>query len=377
MSDSDPKPALSLPILTAGDLTLRQLGDADIPGIVAQCTDPDSVRFTNAPTPYTAEDAARYVREVAPEGWRSESLLTFAIEYRGEFAGSLSLRPEEKIAKLGFGLAPWARRQHVMTRAIRLAIGWAFDRLDVDAVHWTAGSENWASVRVAWALGFRILGPVPALLNQRGVLVDGWFGSLQRDSAMLPTAPWLEPVPLFDDASEETPILLRAIEEADLERFAEGCADPLTQSFSTMLEQPFTLDSAHRYLQRSRIVASTGSGVTWAATLARNGTLIGSVALFNISFPHANAEIGYWLHPDSRGLGLAQRIVARAARHALIDVDDGGLGLQRITARVMTPNSASVAVLEKVGFTKVGREFNGLRGRDGQPQDSFLFELLP
>ena len=60
------------------------------------------------------------------EGWQA-NVAVLAIAYRGRFSGSVDLRFDGVGgAEVGFGLAPWARGNGVMTRALRLVLAWGF-----------------------------------------------------------------------------------------------------------------------------------------------------------------------------------------------------------------------------------------------------------
>jgi hypothetical protein len=67
-----------------------------------------------------------------------------------------------------------------------------------------------------------------------------------------------------------------------------------------------------------------------------------------------SAELGYWVHPDVRGHGVATEATRLALRHALLPEDEGGLGLVRVTARAAVGNDASLAVLRRIGMRHVG-----------------------
>ena len=137
-------------------------------------------RWTTVPVPYCEADAQEFLARVA-EGWRKGTVLTFAIEYQRRFAGSLDLRLDGLgAADVGFGLGPWARGSCVMTRALRLALTWAFSELDLKVVRWKAYVGNWDSRRVATRCGFHVDGAVSGLLEQRGHRRDGWIGSVRR-----------------------------------------------------------------------------------------------------------------------------------------------------------------------------------------------------
>lgn len=166
------------PVLGDGAVLLRRHVAADADGIVEQCRDPDTVRFTTVPHPYSPEHAQGFLRQVR-EQWAAGECAALAVEVDGRFAGTVDLRAAAAgWADVGYGLAPWARGRGVMTRAARLALAWGFDELGVRGVHWQAVVGNEASWGVARKCGFRREGEVRGLLVHRGERLDGWIGSL-------------------------------------------------------------------------------------------------------------------------------------------------------------------------------------------------------
>lgn len=98
---------------------LRPHSAADVPAIVEQCRDPDSIRWTTVPTPeggYGVADAEAFL-ELVRAGWEGDGPYGWAIELVGgpdraalPFAGSIDLRPTPGgRAEVGFGLHPAAR----------------------------------------------------------------------------------------------------------------------------------------------------------------------------------------------------------------------------------------------------------------------------
>lgn len=77
MSDGGDKPATQFPagvpvlVDTASGVILRAHGDADLPAIVEQCSDPDTQRWTTVPVPaggYDIADAREFVDSHARGG---------------------------------------------------------------------------------------------------------------------------------------------------------------------------------------------------------------------------------------------------------------------------------------------------------------------
>jgi RimJ/RimL family protein N-acetyltransferase len=73
--------------------------------------------------------------------------------------------------------------------------------------------------------------------------------------------------------------------------------------------------------------------------------LIGEVGLFISEDDPAQANLGWWLHPDYRGEGYAVE-----GAKALIEWCFSGRGLHRLTATCLAANLASRKVMGKIGM---------------------------
>lgn len=110
--------------------------------------------------------------------------------------------------------------------------------------------------------------------------------------------------------------------------------------------------------------------LVWAIADAHDDRLIGTSAVFAMQRGQGRAEIGYSLHPDWQGRGLASEALRLILRH-LFD----GLGLRRIEADIDPRNQASCRLVERLGFVREGV----LRERwdvNGELADSALYGLL-
>jgi RimJ/RimL family protein N-acetyltransferase len=166
-----------VPELRRGDVLLRAHTEADLPGVVEQCQDPEMQRFTTIPVPYPPELAPGFLERVRA-GWADGSTASWAIEVEGRFAGTVDVRLGEGWGDLGYGLHPWARGRGVMTTAVGLALGWAFTERGVAGVRWEAFVGNEASRRVAQKCGFRMEGTARGISVARGERHDAWLASL-------------------------------------------------------------------------------------------------------------------------------------------------------------------------------------------------------
>jgi [ribosomal protein S5]-alanine N-acetyltransferase len=110
--------------------------------------------------------------------------------------------------------------------------------------------------------------------------------------------------------------------------------------------------------------------LNWVVATRADDTVIGTCTLFHFEPRHRRAEVGYSLHSDHWGRGLA----AEAATLAL-DWAFRSLGLHRIEADIDPRNEASRGLLTKLGFVSEGflreRYFVG-----DEVSDTELFGLL-
>lgn len=113
----------SVPILTDDVVRLRPHSENDAERIVEQCTDPESLRWTQVPRGYTLEMAHEWVTDIA-KGWDEDGDRLWAIEEVADgehrFLGSIDLRPRAAgRAEIGYGLHPEGRGRGLMARALK------------------------------------------------------------------------------------------------------------------------------------------------------------------------------------------------------------------------------------------------------------------
>lgn len=107
------------------------------------------------------------------------------------------------------------------------------------------------------------------------------------------------------------------------------------------------LDASRRALGRNQTVelAADGDRLLLAGFDRESGALVGEFVLFLRSREHGTGELGYVLHPDSWGRGLA----TEGSRH-LLEIAFGPLGLRRVVGRLDARNAASARVLTRLGM---------------------------
>ena len=363
-----------VPVLADDVVTLRAHTEADIDPAYAMCQDPEMQRWTTIPVPYLREHAVGFLTEIIPNGWRDGGMWAWAIEYDGQYAGTIDLRDGEGgVGEVGFAVAPEVRGAGVMTRALKLVVRYAFDVLGWDRVIWRAFVGNWGSRRVAWKTGFRGLVVVPGGGKSRGVRHDEWVATIGKNDALEPSGTWWT-VPEVEGGG----IRLRALRATDAKRVVEACNDERTQFWLAGLPSPYQLSDAEVFIESRKEILAAGEGVTWAIADGESDELIGCVSLFDLNhrIDKTLGEIGYWLHPDARGRGATTAAVRLVIEQAFKPIEEGGFGRRRLVLMAAEGNRASAHVAEVNGFTHVGRERSAGPRRDGQYSDAHRFDLL-
>ncbi len=348
-----------VPVLGDDRIRLRAMSEVDLPLVVEQSHDPDSVRWTTVPRPYDL-DTARAFLSLHTEGWADAAgTKHWAIEVLPHdtagglpFAGIIDLRPDAKGGawETGFVLHPGARGRGVMSTALRLAATWAFDH-GAPSLYWFAERGNFASWRVAHACGFTLHSTLPHRLAARdGSGTDAWVASLLPDQPMLPATAWIESPLIQDDG-----LRLRAIRDDDT-AIAEPHDHPPHFLPARAVPTPQTFDD---WLLRRREGMSLGRSINWCIADTTTDEALGEVLIFvhdGTLAAGGTAELGYAIRPSARGRGLARQAARLAADHALRPVAEGGRGLRRLVARTAADNEASNRVLRGAGFSVWGRE---------------------
>ena len=173
-----PQPTLSTTTAEGARVRLRPLRIEDAPACLAAATDPQTVRYTVVPHPYTSHDAESYITAHAPRRWAEGSAGIFAIADADDtFVGSmvLSLAGDgltTDVGDVGYMVGPWSRGKGYASAALRAVSDWGFAELGLRRIEWRAYVGNTGSQTVAWRAGFTVEGTTRRGLNHRGVYED-------------------------------------------------------------------------------------------------------------------------------------------------------------------------------------------------------------
>jgi [ribosomal protein S5]-alanine N-acetyltransferase len=110
-----------------------------------------------------------------------------------------------------------------------------------------------------------------------------------------------------------------------------------------------TPDDADAWYERVTGIQASGTALQFVLVEKTTGRAVGTALLFRYDEGSNRAELGYVLGRQHWGKGLMLE-----ALHALVGHAFEVLGIRRLEAEVNPANSASVRVLERLGFTKEG-----------------------
>jgi ribosomal-protein-alanine N-acetyltransferase len=163
-------------------------------------------------------------------------------------------------------------------------------------------------------------------------------------------------------------LTLRPLRAADLDDFYEYAQDPEV-SAPGMWEPYVSYAAAEDDLNRLLSYYERGL-MWWALEHQTDHKMIGRCQLAEYDSHDSRAEISYALHRSYWRQGYITEAANRILAYGFQD-----LNLNRINAKVLTTNLASIRLLEKLGMTREGcmRQY---RTVGGVPTDAFIYAIL-
>lgn len=160
-------------------------------------------------------------------------------------------------------------------------------------------------------------------------------------------------------------LVLRAAVADDRERWLELMADPMELRFGVpaFVPLPHSLeDLDERVATSARTLAAVEPGTLVVAAEDDPAHFLGSLGWRRDTPPLEIADVGYGVHPDSRGRGIATRALRVLTRWLTVDPD--GPGLPRVQLDHSVENTASCRVAGGAGFEQEGVRRSYLALRD-------------
>lgn len=163
--------------VTDGVVRLRNYTQRDVPALVAACADPDIARWTLVPSPFTKDDAVKWIASTRTERERGAGFHFLAVDPKNDrLLGAVGVEikrdGEHRYGNAGYWVAAAARGRGVATRAVRLLTDWAFSALEVEWMQLVIDPDNEPSRRVAERAGYRLIERKPASFGGRVVQFD-------------------------------------------------------------------------------------------------------------------------------------------------------------------------------------------------------------
>lgn len=162
---------------------------------------------------------------------------------------------------------------------------------------------------------------------------------------------------------------LRMLNDTDVPALFEIFSDPEVMRYWSSAPMR-SIDEASQLLAEIGSGFRSGTLYEWGIAQRADDAVIGTCTLFHIDSRNRRAEIGYALRSSHWGRGFMIE-----AAGALIDFSFDKLALHRLEADVDPNNTASLVLLERLGFEREGYS----RERwliDGKAYDSILLGLL-
>ena len=182
--------------------------------------------------------------------------------------------------------------------------------------------------------------------------------------------------PLPEGPLHTARLVLRPWREQEIADVFAICQDPEVQRWTTV-PSPYQMKDAEWFVREHTPKGfRTGDEATFGIFVKETGQIAGAIGLCGITTlvmarGVRTAEIGYWGNPETRGRGYVTEAVREVVRWAFEEV-----GLGRVVWQAFDGNIPSRRVIEKVGFTIVGRQRASHTHR-GTRKDMWLADILP
>jgi RimJ/RimL family protein N-acetyltransferase len=166
-------------------------------------------------------------------------------------------------------------------------------------------------------------------------------------------------------------LVLRPFREDDLDEVHALRSDPEVRRFV-----PWPAGTVQDTLVwlRARIaadrLAADGDAAAWAVVRQEDGRLIGTVNAWWRSVEHRQGELGF-----AFASGVQRRGYGREASAALLDLLFSELDLHRVCGRTDPRNTASAALMRRLGMRQEGH-LREVERHDGEWLDVLVFALL-
>ena len=381
-----------------GLITIRRYDTVDVPCLceAARESSPEvSVWLPWCHSGYSMEESLEWILR-SGKRWDEKREFHFGIfdSQTGAFVGGVGLnelKPEHRLANLGYWVRTAWTGRGVATAAASLAAEFGFEELLLDRIEILAALGNKPSQQVARKLGAHKEGILRNRLVIHGrahdAVVFSLIGSERRTVTRSPSAKQ-NPPRHTQAVSKEEQNTMKTMNPAPIVLEGEHARlEPLDASHAAGL---FTIgqdEKIWRYLLRPKLesvadalsfvedalrIAATGSQLPFAIIDQKNNQVAGSTRYLDIR-PHDRAiEIGStWLGRDFQRTAINTECKYLLLQHAFED-----LGAVRVTLKTDGRNEQSQRAIERLGAVREGVLRKHMALWDGYIRDTVYYSVL-
>ncbi len=139
-------------------------------------------------------------------------------------------------------------------------------------------------------------------------------------------------------------LVLRELKKSDVSDVYEYSANPKTSEY-LLWEVHRSLEYTKEFVDYVISKYKSGDYNDWALIYKTNNKMIGTCGFTKIDQENNVAEIGYVINPNYWNMGIATE-----AAEAVIDFAFNTMGMNRVEAKFMYGNDASLSVMKKLGM---------------------------
>lgn len=154
--------------LEDGVVRLRPWRESDLGCVEQASRDPDIPEGTTVPTRYTPEGGLAYLARQHARLSSGEGVALAVVEQHSDRAVgqvNLMVRPQERVAGIGYWIVPAARRRGIASRAISLMTNWGLGHGAFARIEAWVEPENRASRRALESNGYLLEGRLRSFLT--------------------------------------------------------------------------------------------------------------------------------------------------------------------------------------------------------------------
>lgn len=173
------------------------------------------------------------------------------------------------------------------------------------------------------------------------------------------------PFPLL----ETERLILRNFTKDDAHDILEFRGNPVTMQY---IPRPVanSLEDVYPVIDMLTSFNANNEKLNWAVVDKETNKVIGIFGYVRFNQESYRAEVGYTLHEDYHGTGIASEALKVVLEYGLKH-----MGVHAIEAVIRTENIASMKLVEKANFTKNGT-FKDYIFFDGQFYDAVIYSLI-